>query len=167
MIRNHNHDPASGAPEKRSKSETSLWRGAPKVAAFSSMVIAVLIGASILLTANERFGSGINAAETPENDIPVIQQRSLVFAERDDGAFVVRDVNGDRQLAMFDPEGASIIRGVFKDLAFGRNGTDMELPYQLNRYADGHLAILDPVSGLTVDLDAVGIDNARAFAALL
>lgn len=51
--------------------------------------------------------------------------------------------------------------------ARGRHGIDPTLPVQLVDYANGRLAIHDPVTGWSVELHAFGGDNEAAFRRLL
>lgn len=98
---------------------------------------------------------------------------AAVTAER-----TIRLVGGDAQAVTVTDAGGTVIA----DLAHGgfvtvvqnglmttrrRHGIDPAAPVHLRAYANGRLAIEDPLTGWSVELYAFGADNRAAFARLL
>ena len=145
---------------------TQSSRKLPVAVLFGALV---LIGSSFLLSAYSSLVPGGREAAVEHTGSAVFDERSLVFVHDDDGSLNVVDGDDGRPVAAFDADGASFVRGAMKGLAYTRRDSaeGAEAPYRLTLFTDGHLVLTDPLSGEVVDLGAFGVDNARAFAALL
>ncbi len=94
--------------------------------------------------------------------------RAIVFADRDDGAVLITEPNGD-MVAVLPGGGDGFVRGVMRGFARDRKarGVGPEAPFELVRRVDGRLTLIDPATGRIVELDAFGPTNSGAFARLL
>lgn len=98
-----------------------------------------------------------------------VDSKALRFEDRSDGAVVVLDAGTGREIAVLAPGAEGFVRATLRGLARERRSRDIgaEAPFQLTRWADGRVTLLDPATGRTVDLAAFGPTNAEAFARLL
>lgn len=138
----------------------------PTVPKPALIAAAVLIVGSILLAATAR-NTGVGTVAMP--DSAVVETRTMYFADRADGAVVVSVGTIDNELAVVNPGEGGFVRGVMRGMARDRvaHGVAMAEGYELTRWANGTLTLLDPYTGRKVDLDAFGPDNVGAFADLM
>lgn len=131
--------------------------------AAGALILFVFAGVALirLTTAPEAPGPVTSAAMT--------QTRDLAFRDNPEGGVTVWDVREDRLAAVLVPGQGGFIRGVLRAMARERR-TEGVAPggaFRLSAYADGRLSIEDLATGRVIDINAFGIDNARAFATLL
>ena len=97
--------------------------------------------------------------------------RNLVFADRGDGAVVVRDTaTGETVKVLNDGvPGNGYVRGVMRGMARDRraHGVGMEAPFNLTLWQNGTLSLTDQATGRAIELGSFGPDNRKAFAMLL
>lgn len=86
-----------------------------------------------------------------------------------DGSILLRKAEDHALITTIEPGRDGFMRGTLRGLAQARYraGLGPEMPFLLNRYEDGRLALRDDATGRTVALEAFGRDNALAFARLL
>lgn len=109
------------------------------------------------------------SAPRPVTAAEVISTRDLAFRDRAEGGIAVWDVHEERIVSVILPGDGGFIRGVLRSLTRERRQSDIgsEQPFRLTGYADGRISIQDLATGRVIDINAFGIDNARAFAGLL
>ncbi|MEM7497130.1 MAG: photosynthetic complex assembly protein PuhC [Pseudomonadota bacterium] len=130
---------------------------------------AIMIG-TLLLTAwasftRERLPSGAVTSAA------VIAERFIAFRDNPDtsGGVIIRDAETGAIIVDLSPEEGGFLRGIERVVAFERSkqGRGMDAPFKLTAHADGRVALADPITGQVIDINAFGVDNAEAFAALL
>lgn len=126
---------------------------------------AMIVGV-ILVVAFVRL-TGIGAVTTPAG--PVVEQRELRFADRDDGSIDVYDARDGRLVRNIEPGSNGFLRGTMRGLARERKRQDVgaDVPFLLIAHADGRMTLEDPGTGRRVDLGSFGPTNAAAFAQLM
>jgi putative photosynthetic complex assembly protein len=98
----------------------------------------------------------------------VVQSVDLTFADRSDGAIVVRNGAGQDERVL--PAGQDgFVRTALRSLAYERRtlGVSAAPQFRLGRSADGRLYLQDPATGRILHLDAFGQGNALSFAQFL
>jgi putative photosynthetic complex assembly protein len=102
-------------------------------------------------------------------DAADVAYRDLTFADRADGAVVVRDARDGRLVEVLPAASDGFVRGVLRSLVRERRlrGLGDEAPFRLARRGDGRLALEDRASGAEVVLNAFGATNVEAFARFL
>lgn len=95
----------------------------------------------------------------------VVSSHEVRLRTLEDGAVVPILVDGTR-LETIDADKAGFVTGVMRGLSRGRklSGSDPDAPYRLSRLRDGRLLITDTATGISINLDVFGSDNARTFA---
>lgn len=96
-------------------------------------------------------------------------ERSLAFADADDGGIVVTDGVTDRQVVVLPPGTNGFLRGALRTLSRARRAAGMgaEAPFRLIRYVDGRLVLLDPATNQHVTITSFGPTQVAAFDQLL
>lgn len=127
---------------------------------------AVLVGFALVATTVARYGDVGTvkvAASTP------VMSRDLQFEDRADGAVIVLSVPDGKTIQVLAPGSNNFVRGVLRGLARERRLHQVgKLPhFNLTRWADGRISLHDTATNRTIELDAFGSTNARAFASLL
>ena len=91
--------------------------------------------------------------------------RALRFVDRSDGGIDVVDAASARVIDQAHGE-QGFLRGTLRGLARERRRRQLgsDAPLELQRRADGRLALLDPATAERIDLDAFGPDNVAVFA---
>ena len=101
-------------------------------------------------------------------EAPVVESREVVLwgdrtgiyrVETPDGAFVTDSAS--------DKAGFIGVMGRVIDRERMRHDLTVNPPVQVVRRANGHIAVLDPATGMAVELIGYGADNVAAFARLL
>jgi putative photosynthetic complex assembly protein len=110
--------------------------------------------------------TGLGTTAPPQ--ATAVETRSLLFADRADGAVVVTEPGGDT-VAIVAPGTGGFLRGVLRGLAQERmrRNEGPATAFELTRWNDGRLSLTDPVTDRHIYLDAFGPTNVAAFAALL
>jgi putative photosynthetic complex assembly protein len=131
----------------------------------------LLIGAGVLVLLS-LIGAAAGRMVGPVRLVPpaaAVAERDLRFADRADGAVVVRDARDDRVVAVIAPGTGGFVRATMRTLASAREriGAGTATPFRLIAWSDGRLSLEDPAIGRVLELEAFGITNERAFAALL
>ncbi len=98
-----------------------------------------------------------------------VASRDLTFTDRGDGAVVIADAAGGRQVAVVPPETGGFLRGIMRGLVREHRLNDLGpgTSFRLTRWADGRLSIEDPATRERFELAAFGATNEAAFARLL
>ena len=102
--------------------------------------------------------------------VPVVESRALRFEDAPGGAVVVRDEIG--VVAVYGAGEGQFVRGVVRALARHRRQVpgaedDLYAAFELQHRSDGRLALVDPVSGERIVVNAFGSENFGAFVELL
>lgn len=98
-----------------------------------------------------------------------LETRTLRFADRPDGAVTVSSAEDGRLVAVLEPGTSGFVRIVMRAMAKQRHdkGIGAEAAFELTRWDDGRISILDPVTGRHLDLSGFGRTNVDDFAKLL
>jgi len=122
--------------------------------------------ALVVLTALAVVGSAPwwRAAEAPAQTPPRLSML-LQFEADSSGNLTVRKVPGGEVVDTLDPDAGgfarTMVRVIRRDLGAGANVDAM--PFQLNAWQDGRMALLDTATGRSVDLRAFGPTQAGVF----
>lgn len=137
--------------------------GVPRVALIAAGVI---VAASIAAAGIGRI-TGFGTLRMPEQ--AQVDYRDLRFADRTDGAVVVRDAVNGQEIAVLPAGGDGFVRGVVRSLVRDRRGRGLgdETPFRLARTNDGRLVLEDRSTATEITLNAFGPTNVAAFARLL
>lgn len=133
---------------------------------------------AILLAAGAlAFGVIIVAALARTTDVGVSRvaysapavRRDIRFADQADGSIAVSDARSNEVVAVLEPGTNGFVRIMMRSLAKQRldAGVGAEPAFELTRWDDGRLSILDPVTGQHRDLSGFGKTNVDDFAKLL
>jgi putative photosynthetic complex assembly protein len=144
----------------------------PKYAVASA---AMLVITALALTALVKVGvlnrEAVPAVVRSEAHVAPAEVRQLEFADRSDGAVVVRDVSsGETVRVLLDGvPGNGFVRGVMRGMARERHmkGIGMAPPFMLTLWRNGTLSLDDKATGRSIELGSFGPDNREAFAVLL
>lgn len=134
-----------------------------------------LIAITLALTALVRVGvldrEAVPGVERARAGVGTRTVRHLAFADRSDGAVVVRDADSDRTLAVLigENDGGGFVRGVMRGMARERRmkAVGAEAPFELTLWDNGSLSLRDPATGRAIELGSFGASNRAAFARFL
>lgn len=99
---------------------------------------------------------------------PVAQSRDIVLIGDRNGTYVVHDTNGQQLAISSENKGGFIgVMGRVIDRERQLHGVTSDAPVQVVRRTNGNTAILDPTTGMAVELIGYGQDNVAAFTRLL
>jgi putative photosynthetic complex assembly protein len=138
----------------------------PKVEGFPLIGIGLLMVATLVLagvTAHEkREDAGQEQAQIRE--AKPISARLLIFKDGEAGDVDVIDATTGERLKPISGE-AGFARSVLRTLAHARmrQGGSPSEPFQLSRTPSDALELLDPITGVRLDLGAFGPDPAKVF----
>ena len=138
-------------------------RSVPKAALVGA---AALVGVSLVLTtAHTQFGFGAGIHGPGD----IVETRNLVFEDGSAGRIMVKDAETGSLIADYPPGGGQFVRNLVRIMAKDRlaAGGGHAEPFTLALREGGYLSITDPVTEVTVELNAFGRDNIAAFAGLL
>lgn len=139
----------------------------------------VLIGAGALLLATLAITGAVSVGLLPKSAVPdasraaqhvaVEQQRSLRFADREDGAVVISDADSGAIVKVVPYGEGGFVRATMRRLARARAaaGIGAEPPFTLVRWDNGALSLSDPTTGRSAEIHGFGADHSRAFAEML
>jgi putative photosynthetic complex assembly protein len=141
-------------------SEVRLNGGFPRGALIGAAGLIGLALASAIVARTT--GIGVTRMEPSA----VVESRDLRFEDRADGAILVYEEPGDREVDVLAPGSENFVRGVLRGFARERRKSDFGAmpPLTLTRFADGRLTVSDKLTGREVDLGAFGPTNAQSFA---
>lgn len=127
--------------------------------AMISLVLASLAGVSAVRLS----GVDIHAP-----DASAVVSRSLRFEDLADGSIKVIDARSGDEVQRVQGEGG-FLRGALRVMARERRMRELgpEAAFELVGRADGRLTLLDPATGVRIDLESFGPTNAGAFVGLL
>lgn len=131
------------------------------IGAAALIVISIVLAGVARLTGSWHVDPGTSA---------VVATREIRFTEEAGGIVVVADPATGQVLARYADGQGGFVRGSLRGLAFDRQRVGVGLsdaPYRLTRYASGRVTLVDPVTGITMDLNAFGESNRTAFERLL
>ena len=93
------------------------------------------------------------------------------FSDAADKSVVATDATTGRELVRYAPDTNGFLRATLRGLVGDRlrvTGAEQpEVPFEVIGWADGRLSLQDPATKRDVELEAFGITNEAAFAALL
>jgi putative photosynthetic complex assembly protein len=101
---------------------------------------------------------------------PMVASRELLFKDQPNGGVAVFDAaHPSAPIAIVAPETNGFLRATMRGLARQRlrQDADRDVPFRLTEWQDGRLTLEDPTTGRRVEMEAFGITNESAFAALL
>jgi putative photosynthetic complex assembly protein len=135
----------------------------PRVPLYAASALVLM---TILLVGVARV-SGVGQLHTPQT--AVTAERTLLFADRADGAVLVTDGRTGDLLEVVAPGTNGFLRGTIRGLARDRkrSGIGPEIPFRLTSRADGRLLLEDPTTSRLIDLGAFGPVNAAVFTRML
>lgn len=121
-----------------------------------------LLGLALLLLVV--VGLRLSGFQPGEPLTAVVSERSLRFADGDDGSVRVTDGTGGELLAEMRGE-QGFLRGVLRGLARERraHALPQDPPFVLSLHRDGRLMLTDPLTSQRIDLVSFGPDNAAVF----
>ena len=127
-------------------------------------LMAGLLVASLTVVAAVRW-SGM---EIREPDAPSVQVAPLHFRDLPDGSIAVLDAASGRLVQTVTGE-AGFLRGALRVLSHERlrRGIGNTDPFELHRRQDGRLTLIDPQTGVRLDLESFGPQHAGSFARLM
>ena len=148
--------------DKRVKAERDRRAMVPLMRAAAAMVLFSVVMVTIARIV------GMQPAATPDDSVPVVQERLIVIEGSLDGSARVADENGV-VIADLGPMQGGFVGGVHRTLLRVRlqNKIEGNPPVRLVRFADGRLSLRDPSTGWRAELIGFGDTNRDAFLALL
>ncbi|MEM9177975.1 MAG: photosynthetic complex assembly protein PuhC [Myxococcota bacterium] len=98
-----------------------------------------------------------------------ISSVQLAFEDRADGSVAIVDFESARDRRVLAMGEGGFIRSAVRGLARERTrrGLGSDSPFELVRWSDGRISLVDPETGRSIEVDAFGPDNARPFRELL
>ncbi len=132
---------------------------------FTALALTTLVKVGVL--SREAVPEAVRA----EAHVAPAVERKVSFADRGDGAVVVRDfTTGETVRVLIDGvPGNGFVRGVMRGMARERRarGVGMDVPFSLTLWKNGALSLNDTATGRSIELGSFGPDNRAAFAVLL
>jgi putative photosynthetic complex assembly protein len=135
------------------------------------MLVVTALSLTTLVKVGVLSREAVPAIARSEAHVAPVVVRQLSFADRGDGAVVVRDVTtGETVRVLVDGvPGNGFVRGVMRGMARERHihGVGMAPPFTLTLWKNGTLSLDDKSTGRSIELGSFGPDNRAAFAAML
>ena len=132
-----------------------------------------LIAAAALITLSVAGAAAARIFGVP-SAIPhstVVASMAVRFSDEADKSVVARDATTGRELARYARDTNGFLRATLRGLVGDRTrvtGSEQaSVPFDIVGWADGRISLIDPVTKRDVELEAFGITNEAAFAALL
>jgi putative photosynthetic complex assembly protein len=93
---------------------------------------------------------------------------ALRFLDLPDGSIDVRDGQSGQRITVIDGE-AGFLRGALRVLSHDRlrRGLGPQAPFELHQRQDGRLTLIDPQTGMRLDLESFGPQHASTFSRLI
>lgn len=125
-----------------------------------------LIVLALVLAGVARF-TGFGAV--PVVSATAVEVRALRFEDRADGAVVVREDGTREVVQVLAPGTNGFVRSVMRGLARERKmkGFDDEAPFELVRWDDNRLSLIDTATKRQIELVSFGITQLEVFAEML
>ena len=126
---------------------------------FITVSAAILLGFSILMAAvSKQTGIG-RTPDTTEH----VRVRMLSFERQTDNSMLIRDSASQQVLDTLPSADEGFIPGALRGLLFERRRHDKPInaPFKLVASPGQGIALIDPTTGLYVQLEAFGRENAR------
>lgn len=143
--------------------EQTPTRRFPRAPLFGAFALVIL---SLVLTSVGRF-TGLGTAEVGQAN--PVEMRSLRFEDRNDGSVAVLDASNGTVIEMLAPGTNGFVRGLMRGLARERkmDGIGAEPPFELVRFDDGRLSLIDTATGRQIELVSFGQTQVEVFAKML
>jgi putative photosynthetic complex assembly protein len=137
---------------------------APLVTPAALAILGSLLLLTVLIVAAVRW-SGMDIRHP---DAPSVQVTALRFLDLPDGSIDVRDGQSGQRITVIDGE-AGFLRGALRVLSHDRlsRGLGPQAPFELHQRQDGRLTLIDPQTGMRLDLESFGPQHASTFSRLI
>ncbi len=137
---------------------------APLVTPAALAILGSLLLLTVLIVAAVRW-SGMDIRHP---DAPSVQFTALRFLDRPDGSIDVLDGQSGQRITVIDGE-AGFLRGALRVLSHDRlrRGLGPQAPFELHQRQDGRLTLIDPQTGMRLDLESFGPQHASTFSRLI
>lgn len=138
-----------------------------------------LIAAAILLLFTMALTGAVSFGLIPQSanpdlsrsaaNVAPMQERSLRFADRSDGAVVITDANSGGVVKIIGYGDGGFARATMRRMAKARMsaGIGSEPPFILTRWENGALSLIDPQTGQEAEIHGFGADHSAVFAEML
>jgi putative photosynthetic complex assembly protein len=130
-----------------------------------AIAILVLVTVTILLAA---FARQTGIGRTPDAPI-VVQSRSIVLQPAPDGRMLVLDAKTGDTIEALPSANEGFVAGIWRAVKFDRDRQriDLAAPLEIVLSMDAGLLLIDPQTGVRLQLEAYGRDNRNTFARFL
>ncbi|MEY3286851.1 MAG: putative photosynthetic complex assembly protein PuhC [Pseudomonadota bacterium] len=137
---------------------------APLVTPAALAILGSLLLLTVLIVAAVRW-SGMDIRHP---DAPSVQVTALRFLDLPDGSIDVLDGQSGQRITVIDGE-AGFLRGALRVLSHDRlrRGLGPQAPFELHQRQDGRLTLIDPQTGMRLDLESFGPQHASTFSRLI
>lgn len=103
-----------------------------------------------------------------EDDTPppaAVQTAVITLTGLMDGTVIIGNAADGSELLRYGPDESGFLQGMLRALKRERDRAEAEYdnPYRLTLFADGSLHLIDPSSGMEIDLRPFGPTNAQMF----
>ncbi len=145
----------------------------PTVPKQALIAAAVLLCTTMALTGAVSMGwiakSAVPEAGRGKQGVAAAEARLLTFADRADGAVVIRDAATGAVVKEIAFGEGGFVRATLRRLAKARSATGVGAgpPFELVRWANGALSLRDPETGKVAEIHGFGPDHSRTFAEML
>ncbi len=131
-----------------------------------------IIGAGILILfalAATLFSRTADVGRVAMPPAEVVESQSIRFVARGGGSYDVHEQTTGRVIASLEAGEGGFVLGALRGLNRNRmrQGVDYEAPYEIIRWSDGRLTLVDRAADQTIEADAFGPTNAESLARLL
>ncbi len=102
-------------------------------------------------------------------DSPIVESVTIRFVDVGGGAYDVREQETGKVVLRLDASNGGFALGALRGLNRRRMQRDVDAgrPYEIARFADGRLTLIDHFADQTIEADAFGSTNAETLARLL
>jgi len=137
---------------------------APLVPPVALLVLGSLLLSTVVIVAAVRW-SGVDIRQP---DAPSLQVATLRFLDRPDGSIEVLDGDSEQRITVIEGE-SGFVRGALRVLSHDRlrRGLGPQAPFELHHRQDGRLTLIDPQTGMRLDLESFGPQHAGTFYRLI